>query len=90
MAERVQVILEPHEKDLLLQQARRDKSSLSGWIRAAALRRAEELTRTRPFDADSLNAFFAACDAREAGDEPGWDDHLQVIQRSRSQGSSET
>ena len=43
---------------------------------------------TEPFrSAADVRAFFAACDAREgSGVEPDWDEHLKVINESRSRG----
>ena len=37
-----------------------------------------------------LGDFFRAIDAREKGREPDWDEHLSVMNRSRSSGQSGT
>lgn len=61
----------------------------SGGVRRAA---ASEYRRprwsTKPFrSAADVRAFFAACDAREgSGVEPDWEQHLRVINESRSRG----
>lgn len=39
---------------------------------------------------DDLEDFFASCDAREEGTEPDWEEHLQVIERSRRSGLAES
>jgi hypothetical protein len=33
-------------------------------------------------------AFFQPCDSREGGTEPEWEEHLAVIQKSKSMGQS--
>lgn len=33
---------------------------------------------------EELRAFFSACDCREEGREPDWQDHLAVIEASKS------
>lgn len=35
---------------------------------------------------DGLEDFFASCDTQEEGAEPDWEEHLQVIERSRQSG----
>jgi hypothetical protein len=30
-----------------------------------------------------LRAFFAACDSREEGQEPAWEEHLRILERSK-------
>lgn len=89
MAERVQVLLAPEEKAKLLQQARRDRLSLSGWIRRAALDRLGALAdEPRIRTKAELRAFFKECDRRERGAEPDWDQHRAVIERSIRDGGA--
>ncbi len=38
----------------------------------------------------AMQVFFAACDQRERGREPEWDEHLGVIRRSRTEGLTDT
>ena len=87
MAERVQVILGAEEKERLQQQSAREKTSLSAWIRRAALERLAAISAQHRLSSRAeLRAFFSACDRRERGREPDWDEHLQVIERSRRPG----
>ena len=84
MALRVQVLLDAEDRARFHRQAKRDGLSLSAWFREAALERLarqEESITLRTSDA--LDAFFTACDQREAGREPDWPEHLAVISRSR-------
>jgi hypothetical protein len=90
MSSRVQVILNNEEKARLQREARRQGMSLSAFLRLAALERlaaGENQTLTTRAD---IRRFFEACDQRESGQEPDWEEHLQVIARSRARGASDT
>ncbi|HSK79826.1 MAG TPA: hypothetical protein VLQ45_25450 [Thermoanaerobaculia bacterium] len=88
MATRVQVILNAEEKKIFQHQASREGLSLSSWLRRAG----QEMLRqeTRIMTKKDLDSFFAACDAREEGVEPEWEEHLAVLERSKRSGASET
>jgi hypothetical protein len=91
MSERVQVLLQPDEKARLERQAKRDGTSLSAWIRHAALERlASGAARERFRKPRQLRAFFSQCAARERGQEPDWSEHQRVIAASRARGSTGT
>lgn len=65
-------------------QARREGRSLSEWLREAGIRLLGAV-QPAPLDSvDSLHAFFAECDEREATREPDWEQHLAVMARSRA------
>lgn len=86
MSVRVQVVLDAREREAFRARARAEGRSLSQWLRDAArdrLRAAESATLRSPQD---LDAFFAACDAREEAPEPDWGEHAAVIEASRRQG----
>lgn len=83
MTTRVQVILEEEEKDLFQHRARAEGLSLSSWLRMAGQ---EQLRKSRIASPADLDAFFRACDTREKGTEPDWEEHLAVIERSRRSG----
>ena len=59
------------------------------WLRAAAHQRLEEQQRSGRFESPAeLAEFFRKCDALEGpGVEPDWEEHLAVINASRSRGS---
>ncbi|HEX2464009.1 MAG TPA: hypothetical protein VHR17_05225 [Thermoanaerobaculia bacterium] len=85
--ERIQVLLDPEERDRFRSLAQRRGLSLSAWLREAALHRAaEESESTRIRTVDELRAFFAQCDARELGREPDWEEHLAVLDGSMREG----
>ena len=85
--ERIQVLLDPEEKERFRRLAQEKGMSLSAWLREAALRRsAEETQATRLRTLDALHAFFAECDVREAGREPDWEEHLEVMDASKRDG----
>ena len=90
---RVQVILEDEERELFRRQAAVEGLSLSAWLRAAAQESFSRKRRRGGIESvDDLREFFRMCDERagEEGREPEWEDHLQVIERSKGAGSSQT
>jgi hypothetical protein len=85
--ERIQVLLDPEERELFRRLARQRGLSLSAWLRDAGLRRAaEEGEVTRMRTVEALRAFFVACDQRETGREPDWEEHLAVLDASKRDG----
>ena len=91
MVARIQVVLSEEDRERFRREAQREHMSLSGWLRAAGedrLRRS--VARGRIESRDALAEFFRACDAREVGREPEWDEHLKVMERSRGIGRSGT
>ena len=85
--ERIQVLLDPEEKERFRRLAQEKGVSLSAWLREAALKRSAEETRSsRLRTTDALRAFFAQCDLREAGREPDWEEHLEVMDTSKLDG----
>jgi hypothetical protein len=88
--ERIQVLIDPEEKEQFRRLAQERGLSLSAWLREAALKRAaEEGQVPRIRSADALRAFFSERDAREAGREPDWEEHLEVLDASRREGIGE-
>ena len=83
MAVRVQVILPEQDWDLFRRQASVEGPSLSAWFREAARERRKK-SRTGPSiqSVEHLRAFFEACDGREFGQEPDWNEYLEVTSRS--------
>ena len=78
------------ERDELQRLAREQGMSLSAWLRDAGRQRAEEMRQRRSLSTTAdLDAFFSTCDDEEEGPEPDWEEHLLVIQRSRSQGTGD-
>ena len=91
MAERIHVVLGRTEKERFRRLAEREGKSLSEWLRDVARARADaEEARDRLDTTEQLERFFAACDGREPGREPDWDDHLRVIDGSIRRGASES
>ena len=84
---RIHILIPEPDKARYAAQAGKEGKSLGAWLREAA---EDKLARARPDvgleTVDELRQFFAACDAREAGLEPDWDEHLRVIERSRTDG----
>jgi len=88
---RVQVILEEEERERLRRQAEREGISLSAWMRRAATEKLTALEgRVRIQTEAELRVFFAACDSRETGVEPSWEEHRGVIERSLRAGETGT
>ncbi|MDA2928941.1 ribbon-helix-helix domain-containing protein [Acidobacteria bacterium AH-259-O06] len=91
MATRVQVILDEEEKELFRRRAELAGLSLSAWLRKAAREKlAFEERNPGIKTAEELRAFFSACDARERGKEPDWEEHLSVIEDSIRGGGPNT
>lgn len=91
MSIRVQVILEESEQEAIRREARRQGVSLSAWMRRAAQERLQRQAEAQDLATEQdLQAFFAACDERETGVEPDWDEHRSVIDSSRGSGTSGT
>jgi hypothetical protein len=85
--ERIQVLLDPEERDRFRRLAQQRGLSLSAWLREAGLRRAvEESEVTRIRTRDALRDFFAQCDVREVAVEPDWEEHLAVLDASMREG----
>ena len=80
------------DRDLFVDQARREGKSLSAWLRDAAHARLQEQQHVRRFESpEDVCAFFRACDAlEEPGTEPDWSEHLEAISRSRANGTTGT
>lgn len=91
MSTRIHIILDDAEKERFRRQAEREGKSLAAWLREAARERlAATDQRTELRTLKQLRAFFDACDRRETGPEPDWEEHRKVIERSIGTGASET
>lgn len=91
MAERIHIVVDREEKERYRRVAARRGLTLSEWLRQAALEKAEQSEHeTALDDADALRAFFEACEKREQGAEPDWDEHLRVIRGSQQSGGVPT
>lgn len=85
---RIQVLLDEEDVESFRQLARRNGQSLSAWLRAAGReKRAAQAGAERLGSRRELERFFDQCDRREAGREPDWQEHLEVMARSRLAGS---
>ena len=88
---RVQVLIKAREREAFRQVAEREGKSLSGWLRESALDRLEATKATAKItSAADLRKFFKACDLREKGREPDWEEHLKAMEASRKTGRSGT
>ena len=91
MTVRVQVILDEAERALIQKEAEGAHTSLSAWIRQAALGRLKASQQERHLSTlEELRRFFDECDQREVGREPDWQEHLEVMTSSRGTGSTST
>ena len=89
---RVQLVIPDEDRDRFVHQARREGMTLSAWLRAAARDRLARNQQSRPFESPAdLEAFFRSCDRLDGPSvEPDWEEHLQVINKSRLQWASNT
>ena len=80
MSIRIQVILSEEDAARFKWQAQKESKSLSSWLRDAGQRMLEMKEQREPLtDQDSLRSFFQACDKREQGVEPDWEEHKRLI-----------
>ena len=85
---RVQLIIPDEDRDRFVRQARREGLTFSAWLRAAARERLEARQRTDRFESsEDLKRFFEKCSEREGpGVEPDWEEHLQTLHESITDG----
>ena len=80
------VVIDDRERDAFRARAAAEGLSLSAWLREAARERLEREQPTEIKTVVDLDRFFAERAAVEVGTEPEWDQHLDVMQRSRRTG----
>src|SRR5262249_45617561 len=90
MAVRIQVLLDPSERERFRRRAAQEGLSLSAWLRQAGREKVDSEESHRRMTHKELRAFFKKCDAREKTREPDWEQHRAVIRRSLSHGQSGT
>ena len=85
---RVQLVVPDADKDRFVHQARREGMSLSAWLRAAAHDRLAERQKVKRFrTVEDVKAFFNRVHAEAGpGREPDWEEHLVVINESKTRG----
>jgi len=86
MSDRIHLVVKEAEKERYRRQAEREGLSLSEWLRDAARRRLAEADERPALDTlEHLRDFFEACDRRERGTEPDWNEHRRLIEESLGQ-----
>jgi len=91
MAKRIQVVVEKEEAERFRRQAAAEGLSLSAWFRGLAHARLAEASKLRDLGSvQALREFWTVCDSGEKGREPDWEEHLDIIHRSRGEGGSPT
>ena len=88
---RVQLVIPDEDRVRYGAEARREGVSFSEWLREAARERFERKRQGRRFKTrEDLEAFWRECDEANARAgierEPDWEEHLAVINASRSKG----
>lgn len=84
MSHKIQVIVDDAEWPIFQTAAAQVGLSLSAWFREAAQLKLELAQRQpRLGTPTALQAFFAECADRESGTEPDWQQHKDVLNRSR-------
>lgn len=84
------MVLDEEEQERFRREAEIEGRSLSSWLRQAGREKLASRRARRLSTAKDLAAFFKACDLREKGREPDWDQHRAVIERSQRGGNSQT
>jgi hypothetical protein len=89
MSRRIQIVIDDAECERFRSQATAEGLSLSEWFRRLGRKRLEAAARERRLDSvDDLREFWQVCDSAQSGREPDWDQHLEVMRRSRGGGPS--
>lgn len=87
---RIQILLGEQEREEFRRLAKRQGMSLSAWLRDAGREKASAgASEQRIRSKEALRDFFAECDQRERGREPDWEEHREVIDRSKRSGSGD-
>jgi hypothetical protein len=87
---RIQILLGEQEREEFRRLAKRHGMSLSAWLREAGREKAAAGESEQQIDSkQALRDFFAECDLREQGREPDWEEHREVIDRSKRSGAGE-
>ena len=89
---RVQLVIHDDERELFVEQARLERMSLSAWLRTAARERLGKRQSVMQFESpEDVMEFFRSCAALDGPEtEPEWEEHLRVMNESRSSGFSRT
>lgn len=89
---RVQLVMSDADRELFVDQARREGMSLSAWIRGAARERLEARQHGKRFTSEGdYREFFRRCAEIEGPErEPDWEEHLAIINESKNSGTSGT
>ena len=89
---RVQLVMPDVDRELFVEQARREGMSFSAWMRAAARERLEASQRVKLFESpEDVKEFFRSCAALDGPEmEPDWSEHLRVMNESRAAGVTGT
>ncbi|GMR24438.1 MAG: antitoxin VapB23 [Acidobacteriota bacterium] len=90
MNKRVQVLLDEEEREAFRKSAEQQGLSLSAWLREAGRARLAAARCGGIRSVEELRLFFFEIDKQEHGTEPDWEQHRDVIQRSRSSGGTST
>ena len=91
MNTRIQIVLNIDEKLRFKTAAKLAGMSLSAWLKECARLRLEEKSSTvLPDTLEKLEAFFSHCDKLEAGEEPDWAQQKEIIERSKTSGTTNT
>lgn len=79
MSTRIHIVVEEAEKERFRREAARQGTSLSAWLREAAREHLADREGPTLDSLEALGEFFDACDERETGVEPDWEDHRRAI-----------
>jgi len=80
------MVMDEVEREAFRRAAAREGLSLSDWLRRAARDRLKAAQPPTLSSVEDLRAFFDACDEREHGSEPDWQQHRAVIEESKASG----
>lgn len=86
MTARIHLVIEERERDAFRARAATEGTTMSAWLREAGRQRLERDQPTTIRSVADLDRFFADRVDAEGGAEPEWDQHLEVMERSRRAG----
>lgn len=84
MTSRIHLVIDEREHEAFRARALAEGLSLSQWLREAARERLEREQPSAISSVGDLDRFFAERAEAEGGVEPDWEQHLAVMEQSRS------
>ena len=89
---RIQLVMGEEDRERFVEQAKKEGMSLNAWMHAAGMERIKRQRDTEAFRTlEDVEEFFRKCDLLHGREkEPDWEEHLKVLNESKSRGATGT